>query len=107
VTLAVPPIQPFVKLALWVLLSIHAFARLLQLDPSAPLLLLVMLHVLPPLLFTLLHGWLQYGLRAILLFAALSFVVGNFFENLSILTGFPFGHYYFTSLMGPKLFLVP
>jgi hypothetical protein len=33
--------------------------------------------------------------------------VGNGFENLSIATGFPFGHYYFTELMGPRLFGVP
>jgi uncharacterized membrane protein len=28
-------------------------------------------------------------------------------ENTSILTGFPFGHYYYTSGLGPKLLLVP
>lgn len=41
------------------------------------------------------------------MFVALSVVVGNIFENLSILTGFPFGHYYFTDVMGPKLLHVP
>ena len=100
------PIPLSVKSALWVLITIYGFARLLQLS-RAPMLLLVLLHVLPPLLFMLLHGALAYRPRGILVFAALSFAVGNFFENLSILTGFPFGHYYFTSVMGPKLFLVP
>jgi len=33
--------------------------------------------------------------------------VSNFYENLSILTGFPFGHYHYTEALGPKLFLVP
>ncbi len=28
-------------------------------------------------------------------------------ENLSILTGFPFGHYYYTDALGPKITLVP
>jgi len=28
-------------------------------------------------------------------------------ENLSILTGFPFGHYYYTNALGPKITLVP
>jgi putative membrane protein len=28
-------------------------------------------------------------------------------ENLSILTGFPFGHYYYTDALGPKVTLVP
>src|SRR5205085_10090892 len=40
-------------------------------------------------------------------FLVLSLVVSNVLENTSILTGFPFGHYYYTSGLGPKLFLVP
>jgi len=28
-------------------------------------------------------------------------------SNLGVRTGFPFGHYSFTNLMGPKLFAVP
>lgn len=91
---------------LWALLAIYALARVLQLFP-APLLLLVILHVFPPLLFAMVHGAAAYRVRGILLFAALGFAVGNLFENLSIRTGFPFGHYYFTPVMGPKLFLVP
>jgi putative membrane protein len=38
---------------------------------------------------------------------AMCLVVGNASENLSILTGIPFGHYYFTGLMGPSIFHVP
>jgi putative membrane protein len=34
-------------------------------------------------------------------------VVSNILENISILTGFPFGHYHYTDALGPKLFLVP
>jgi len=100
------PLTGVVRTALWILVAIYAAARVLQLFP-APMLLLVVLHICPPLLFALLHGALAYRARGILIFAGLSFVVGNCFENLSILTGFPFGYYYFTSAMGPKLFLVP
>jgi putative membrane protein len=32
---------------------------------------------------------------------------GTFFESLSLRTGFPFGHYFFTDVMGPKLFQLP
>jgi len=42
-----------------------------------------------------------------LVFAAVTLIVSNIFENMSILTGFPFGHYYYTDGLGPKLFLVP
>jgi uncharacterized membrane protein len=100
------PIPPLTRTALWALIALYALACLLQLFP-APILLLILLHVLPPLLFALLHGTLAYRLRGMLLFAALSLIVGNVFENLSIRTGFPFGHYHFTAAMGPKLFLVP
>ena len=37
----------------------------------------------------------------------IAFTVSNFYENLSLLTGFPFGHYHYTEALGPKLFLVP
>jgi len=43
----------------------------------------------------------------VLVFAAITLVVSNIFENMSIVTGFPFGHYYYTDGLGPKLFLVP
>ncbi len=34
-------------------------------------------------------------------------MVGNLTENIGVVTGFPFGRYYFLELMGPKLFHVP
>jgi uncharacterized membrane protein len=72
-----------------------------------PVLAGVALHVLPPLFFALVHGALRYGVRGIVIFTGLCLVIGNFLENLSIVTGFPFGHYHFTEVMGPKIFHVP
>jgi uncharacterized membrane protein len=40
-------------------------------------------------------------------FLAVCLGVSNASENLSILTGFPFGWYHYSDAMGPKLFLVP
>ena len=97
-----------IALTLWALALCYALARVLQAFPgSVPMLAIVALHVLPPALFALLHGALVYRLRGIAVFMALCLVVGNVFENLSIATGFPFGHYYFTDVMGPKLLRVP
>jgi putative membrane protein len=67
----------------------------------------VALHVLPPAVFALLHGTRLYGWRGILVFVSICIVVGNIFENLGVRTGFPYGRYYFTDLMGPKLGVVP
>ena len=93
---------------LWSLLAIYAAVRPAQMFTGAiPTVLIIALHVLPPLLFCLLHGAIVYRLRGIVIFVLLCVIVGNFFENLSIRTGFPFGHYHFTDVMGPKLFAVP
>jgi putative membrane protein len=58
-------------------------------------------------LFGLLHGGSTYGWRGILFFLVVCLGVSNAFENLSIVTGFPFGWYHYSDAMGPKLFLVP
>ncbi|HEU5349755.1 MAG TPA: carotenoid biosynthesis protein, partial [Ktedonobacterales bacterium] len=63
--------------------------------------------VLVPVVFALLHGAMRYGWGGILIFIIICLVVSNALENLSILTGFPFGHYHYTDDLGPKLFLVP
>jgi uncharacterized membrane protein len=53
----------------------------------------------------LIHGIRRYGAKGYLVFFVFAYVLSNVFENLSILTGFPFGHYHYTGSM--KLFLVP
>ncbi|HEV3197034.1 MAG TPA: carotenoid biosynthesis protein [Bryobacteraceae bacterium] len=71
------------------------------------MLAIVAMHVFPPAVFALIHGRRFYGTRGILTFFGICLIVGNLFENLGILTGFPFGRYYFTAVMGPKLLHVP
>jgi uncharacterized membrane protein len=96
------------RVALSILLVCYAAARALQpFAGTIPMLVIVTMHVVPPALFALIHGAIRYRLRGILAFVAICLVVGNASENLSILTGFPFGHYYFTGLMGPSAFHVP
>ncbi len=91
-------------------------STILWIATSLNLVLLLSRHLLPYLIgitllivtqtvFTLLHGSRRYGWRAILAFYAVTLVVSNILENLSILTGFPFGNYHYTQ--DPKLFLVP
>src|SRR5271156_1319121 len=89
-------------------LLLYVVGRILQLYADrVPPLLIVVLHVLPPAAFALLHGSLLYRLRGTLVFTILCLGSGTFFESLSLRTGFPFGHYYFTDLMGPRLFQLP
>jgi putative membrane protein len=55
--------------------------------------------------FVIWHGGQRYGWRAIGVFAVAVLVISNILENLSIQTGFPFGHYHYTG--GGKIFQVP
>jgi len=55
--------------------------------------------------FVLWHGSRRYGWRAIGIFVGAGLVISNILENLSIQTGFPFGHYHYTG--AGKIFQVP
>src|SRR5271155_705541 len=86
------------------LLLLYVAGRILQLYADrVPPLLIVVLHVLPPAAFALLHGSLLYRLRGTLVFTILCLGSGTFFESLSLRTGFPFRHYYFPVFLGPRL----
>lgn len=58
-------------------------------------------------LFALVHGCWVYRWRGILVFSGICFLICNMVESIGVLTGFPFGAYYFTGAMGPRLFDVP
>src|ERR1700684_2614266 len=57
--------------------------------------------------FALIHASIRYRARDVAVFVVVCLVISNFMENLSIMTGFPFGHYYYSDALGPKLLLVP
>ena len=90
------------------LFAMYACARLLEIVPTQiPRMAIVALDVLSAMIFALIAGSRHYGLRAMLVFVAICVIVGNVIENIGVATGFPYGHYYFVELMGPKLFHVP
>jgi uncharacterized membrane protein len=96
-----------VEILLWVLFAIIfiyrvAFSLAPRLLPGPAVVLSVL-----PFAFALVHGALNYRLRDMLVFLALTLVVSNLIENIGILTGFPFGSYDYTDQLGPKIFLVP
>jgi len=57
--------------------------------------------------FLLIHGMKSYPWKGIAIFVVITLIVSGVMEDLSILTGFPFGHYYYTDALGPKVTLVP
>lgn len=93
---------------LWAALLSYFVARIFQLYADRlPTLLIVVFHVVPPAVFAIVHGATLYRLKGMLVFVSSCLCVGALFESLSLRTGFPFGHYYFTTVMGPKLFQLP
>jgi uncharacterized membrane protein len=100
--------SPAITVSLTALLTLYAFTRILQILPaSTPSAHIVALEIFSALLFAFIHGAQHYRLRGILVFVAICLVIGNALENLSIVTGFPFGHYKFLPLMGPQFLHVP
>ncbi|MET8170228.1 carotenoid biosynthesis protein [Streptomyces sp. NPDC005329] len=91
------------NLALWALTGLSLLTALLvplvtgEASTRAALLLTIP--------FAFIHGIRRYGVRQLLTFFVVTFVVSNFFEDLSIITGFPFGDYHYTG--APKLLEVP
>ena len=86
---------------LWVITAVVALGLVVvAFIPEARPLLIVL-----PVGFALLHGSQRYSWRAMGVFVVAGVVISNILENLSIQTGFPFGHYHYTG--SGKIFLVP
>jgi uncharacterized membrane protein len=94
---------------LWTLVVINVVLTLVNavFPNHIPIPLLIVVSIVVPLAFALFHGAVRYQWSGIITFLVMCLVVSNLLENTSILTGFPFGHYYYTTGLGPKLFLVP
>lgn len=90
------------------MLLLYVLARICQLYANRlPTLLIVILHVVPPAVFAAIHGSILYRVRGMLTFTTFCLGTAGMCEILSLHTGFPFGHYYFTNVMGPKIFNLP
>jgi uncharacterized membrane protein len=90
---------------LWILVALFAIGTIAGLLSSSLVFTVLNLAIL--VAFVLLHGALRYGAQGIAAFAVICLTVSNLFENLGVATGFPFGPYHYTDVLGPKLFHVP
>ena len=96
-----------IDIILWTLVAAFIVTNVVLPPLGVSTLALSVIFVFVSAAFLVLHGTLSYGWRGVLIFSALALVISNAMENLSIVTGFPFGHYHYSSTLGPKLFLVP
>lgn len=95
----------WVNPALWILVAVYV-ASLFEKPYLSPSANSALFHAIV-FVFALVHGARRYGVNGIAVLLLLSELVGNFMENLSIHTGFPFGHYYYTQNGIPFLLQVP
>jgi uncharacterized membrane protein len=96
------------EIGLWLLIAVYAATTLIpRFFPAFGTPLDIAISVAAAFAFACLHGSTRYGIRALVTFIVVCLLVSNLMENMSILTGFPFGHYDYTANLGPKLFLVP
>ncbi|MFL9913045.1 carotenoid biosynthesis protein [Paraburkholderia sp. RL17-337-BIB-A] len=57
--------------------------------------------------FAVLHGCASLGKRRTLVFFTLSAIVSWILEEIGVSTGWVYGHYHYSDMLGPKLGLVP
>ncbi|GEO25623.1 hypothetical protein AAC03nite_14080 [Alicyclobacillus acidoterrestris] len=89
---------------LWIVAILTGATVLLQpIVGQASSLVLILLG----LIFVFWHGGRRYGAINIIMLFVITELVGNAMENLSIASGFPFGHYHYTHSGTPFLFQVP
>jgi len=67
----------------------------------------VLSKLIPPLLFGLFYFWYMRGGRTAVFLLVFLWVYCWAAEELSIHTGFPFGNYYYSDALGPKVDVVP
>lgn len=94
---------------IWVVLGVFAlFAAVKPLLLDTPFFALVpAITIFAPIAFVVLHAPAEVGWKRLGVFFALTFAISWTYESLSIATGFPFGHYHYTEVLGPKLGTVP
>lgn len=94
---------------LWAIVGIYSvFAVAKPLLQGTPFFAIVpIVSILGPVLFVLLHAPKQIGWANLGVFFLFAFVISWSFESLSIATGFPFGNYHYTGLLGWQLGTVP
>jgi uncharacterized membrane protein len=94
-----------VNAILWTLACLYVLYAVL--DAAFPSFFVFPFEPLFLLAFGFLHGWKRYGGKQLLIFLGIIFLVSSISENISLLTGVPFGRYYYSSFLGPRFFSLP
>ncbi|SEA61722.1 carotenoid biosynthesis protein [Pedobacter hartonius] len=74
---------------------------------NLPVISIKAIMFVPMIVFAWIHGSQRYGVRTMIIWFVITWLVSNGFEALSIRTGFPFGHYHYVKMPGPRMLDVP
>ena len=90
--------------------GLHGYAIVKGVPPAAQIKWTVLVPIWS--LFSLLHAWHALGWRRLLWLLGIVVSVSFFFEYVGVKTGAPFGRYFYTDELGPKLagtvpFIIP
>ena len=93
---------------LWVLIALYAaYVVVSSLTTWLPLSASSWLFMPVFNLLVIVHALQVWRVLDVVVFYVLVFVVSTAIENIGVLTGVPFGEYYYTDILGPKLGVVP
>lgn len=92
---------------MWLIFILYASITFIFPYSSLPIVIFGGIVVFLGCIFALVHGISRYGAKGMFFFVITCLVISNILENLSIATGFPFGHYHYSDSLGIKLFAVP
>lgn len=103
--------QSWQKIMLWSLVGIALISNILVMVPSlsngqfpSPV---GYIAVFACMIFVGVHCCMRYGWKGLLVALGICLVVANIFENLGVLTSFPFGHYHYVMMANARIFKVP
>ena len=104
VNLGTNKILDYFKWACILLIAICTFLMRLNINSKLQILTRIIFVLL--FIFAFFHGTQRYGIKNMLIWFVITWIVSNGFEGLSIKMGFPFGNYHYTS-PGPRFLDVP
>lgn len=99
--------RPLFQTSVYVVAALFLLQALLAITPLYPTALGPLIFNLLLNIFVVMHMLTLYRGRDVVIFYVITLVISNLYENVGILTGFPFGSYDYTDALGPKIFLVP
>lgn len=94
------------SLTRWIIILILIVLNIIMIFLPDNLSMIMAICAMITAVFAFAHGYQRYGIKNMIIFFLITWIVSNFFESLSIAVGFPFGDYYYT-MPGPRIVNVP